>query len=290
MFSPSYEILSTLTAHGIIAKDILQTLRGIVVNGRRDKKKVDADYDLGIWRSALEQKSWLQFETLKEYLISNGKNVITAKIQNRLIRIKTSDYYTFRLHKLQDVLKEYAGQSQELVELGCGIGTNLFSLFLTDQWQYLTGFDISENSIQAARETAEHFNTPHILFGKLDLTNGRDSNFKKLQGKTIFTYYCLEQLKYDTSTVIKNILKVGVKRVIQIEPTWELLKATSLKDWATFFYILRMDYQNNLLRTLKNFEKQNKLKILDVKRLYYAPTLRNDPTLICWEPTLYAAK
>ena len=62
------------------------------------------------------------------------------------------------------------------------------------------------------------------------------------------------------------------------------MRLFSLMDWATRFYVARNDSQNNLLTTLRRFEKAGALRIIGAERLHYAPTCRNDPTLICWEP------
>jgi hypothetical protein len=172
---------------------------------------------------------------------------------------------------------------REIVEVGCGPGLNLFSLSLTNRWDRLEGFDISENAIRAAREASQHFGLSHIDFGILDLTNPVSDNFERLRGKTVFTYYCLEQLKYSTRIVIDNLVKAGVRRVIHIEPATELLRLWSPADWLTYLYITRMDYQDNLLHTLEEVERSGLIRIVDKKRLGYAPTCKNDPMLVCWE-------
>jgi len=53
---------------------------------------------------------------------------------------------------------------------------------------------------------------------------------------------------------------------------------------VNYLYILRQDYQNSLLTTLRARERAGALRILAEERLYYAPSIRHDPTLICWEP------
>jgi hypothetical protein len=204
-------------------------------------------------------------------------------IHRRLVRIATNQYYQFRLRTLQEVIAHYAQDARELVELGCGTGLNLFSLFLSGRWERLEGFDISKNGIQAAREAAQHFHLSNIDFGFLDLTDPHDSNLTRLKGKTAFTYYCLEQLKYSTPIVIDNLVKAGIKRVIHIESATELLRLWSPSDLLSYLYITKMDYQDNLLRTLEQVERQGTIRIVDKKRLGYAPTCKNDPMLVCWE-------
>jgi hypothetical protein len=106
----------------------------------------------------------------------------------------------------------------------------------------------------------------------------------ELRGKTVFTYYCLEQLKRSIAQVIENIRRAGIRRAIHIEPTTELLDLRRPLDLANYLYIARSDYLDNLLRTLRDFEHRGHLRILAQRRLYYAPTYRHDGTLVVWEP------
>jgi hypothetical protein len=53
---------------------------------------------------------------------------------------------------------------------------------------------------------------------------------------------------------------------------------------VNYLYIVRQDYQDSLLTTVRHRERSGTLRILGEERLYYAPTIRHDPTLICWEP------
>jgi SAM-dependent methyltransferase len=285
----SCEALPAAEKYRIICQELWLGLRGLLARRlERNREQVSAEYDSGSWKAVLEQKSWEQCTSLRDYLVPGDERLRVAKIKDRLVRIKTSDYYDYRLRTLQDVLAEYAGSESELIELGCGYGANLFSLSLAGRWRSLSGFDISENGIQAAREAARHFNLPAVSFDRLDITDRGDPNYRRIKDKTVYTYYCLEQLKYSTPTVIENIIRAGARRIIHIEPTFELLRMWHPVDLTTYFYVKKQDYQDNLVTTLKNFEKRGLIKILDLKRLYYAPTYRNDPTLICWEPSASA--
>ena len=279
-----YELLSTLETCRIIGRETMRNLHDLARHRlRRGAETVSAAYDQGSWKSTLDQKPWLRCADLEEYLVPSDEAVRIAMIRRSLVRITTSEYYKFRLRTLQEVLDHYAPDVREIVEVGCGPGLNLFSLSLINRWDRLEGFDISENAIRAAREASQHFGLSHIDFGILDLTDPVSDNFERLRGKTVFTYYCLEQLKYSTRIVIDNLVKAGVRRVIHIEPATELLRLWSPADWLTYLYITRMDYQDNLLHTLEEVERSGLIRIVDKKRLGYAPTCKNDPMLVCWE-------
>jgi hypothetical protein len=84
--------------------------------------------------------------------------------------------------------------------------------------------------------------------------------------------------------VIDNIVRAAPRRVIHVEPCVETLRLWRPKDLVNYLYILRQDYQNSLLTTLRDRERAGALRIVAEERLYYAPSIRHDPTLICWEP------
>lgn len=274
----------------VLLRELLESAGALALRRvRRNRDQVRLDYDLGIWQSVLEERRWRHSTTVRDYVLYNldesDPRLIVAKIDDRLVRIGKRAYYEHRLRMLQDVLALYAGGGQTLVEVGCGVGINLFSLHLAARWPWLNGFDISENAIQAAREAARHFEVDGLRFARLDLTDADDPNFAQLRDQTVFTHYCLEQLKYSTAAVVENLVRAGVRRAIHIEPTTELLRFWSLMDWVNYVYILRQDYQDNLLRTLRTFERDGRIRIVDVKRLYYSPTPKHDPVVVCWEPT-----
>lgn len=281
--SMNYTTLPILKSNMVILSGILRHLAVLFINrARRDQAKVSNDYDEGLWEKVLTEKRWTKCESILDYVVGNDDHYRIAKINDCLVRIRTDDYYAFRLQTLQEVVSKYA-DVDELWELGCGCGLNLFSLSLANHWKHLFGLDISKNATEAGRQAAKHFGLDNINFGTIDLLNSDDPNFDKLRDKTVFTYHCLEQLKYSTETVINNIRSAGVKRVIHFEPTTELLRFWSLKDIANYVYIARMDYQNNLLKTLWKFQDKGLLKIVEQKRMYFAPTPRHDHTLVVWE-------
>ena len=285
----SCEALPAAEKYKVIRRELWLGFRALLAERlERNAAQVKAEYDAGTWKAVLEQKKWAQCASLRDYLVPGDEGLRVAKIQDQLVRIRTCDYYDYRLRILQEVLAQYAGDEKELIELGCGYGANLFSLALSGRWESLSGFDISTNGIRAGREAALHFNLPNVSFDHLDITDANDPNYPRIKGKTVYTYYCLEQLKRSTQTVIENIIRAGARRIIHIEPTFELLRMWHPVDLTTYFYVKKQDYQDNLVTTVKDFEKRGLIKIVDLKRLYYAPTHRNDPTLICWEPTASA--
>ena len=210
---------------------------------------------------------------------------MTALIDGRLSRITAREYYKYRAQKLEEILRAYCRSIEKLVEIGSGAGRNLFALALTGRWPQLHGVEISSTGREVARQVAVHYDIKNVTTSHIDLLDTNSVGFGDLRGATVFSFYCLEQLPAHTRTVMLNLLSAGVSRVVHIEPTPELFSKTSLRDLATVTYIWRQNYQRSLVQTALALEKEGLIRILKIGRLNFAPTCRNDPTLVVWEPS-----
>lgn len=281
-----YRVLKKSESLVVLTILFLRLFIALLVRGQyRSRDEVRSDYDQGSWKEVLDRRQWLKNESLQDYLTLIGRDDLRfVKIDNQLLEMQTQEYYKFRLKKINDVISEYNNGDCEICELGSGFGFNLLSLWNSGHYEKLHGFDISENALLAASLICKHFNIKNIDFKKIDLTNPADASWVEIRNKTVFTYYCLEQLKHSLSDVLENIIKSGAKRVIHLEPTTELLDLRSIKDLINYVYIKRRDYLDRLLTHLEQLEREGKVRIIERKRMYYSPTPKNDPTLIVWEP------
>lgn len=245
---------------------------------------MEDDYNLGRWHEVLARKDWLHASTFESYLFDRGTKQIVAKLDNKIVKIRPDVYYRWRAEKLQMLLDLYSETPEQIVELGCGYGYNIFTLVISNRYKHLRGFDISVNAIHTAKEIAQHFGVENVEFELMDLRNSGDPNFRHIKDETVFTYYCLEQLPYDTELILNNILEGRPRRVIHIEPTTELLNPLRPLDLVSYLYMLSMCYQRKLVGAINSMAKAGKVRIVEITRANYAPSIRNDPTVIVWEP------
>jgi hypothetical protein len=284
--APFGEPLSAMERTTAVAAEAARIVGRLVRHGRvrRTGMCVAAEYDGGYWAEVLARKRWEGADTLSEFLIPQDQSLRIARVDGRLARITNEDYYRYRVGMLRRILLESAGSASTLAEVGCGYGVNLFSLVELHRWR-LVGFDISETALHAAKQIATHFKCDaEVEFHRLDLTDSSDEAYSRLQGTTVFSYYCFEQLKRATRDIVRNLIAAGVARVIHIEATPELWSAWVPADAVSRLYTWSQDYQNNLLTVLREEEKRGQVKLTRVERLRYAPSVRHDPTLVCWEP------
>lgn len=283
--SPKFTELPTWRAVLLRCKSVvLDIAHKLIRRRKRIRDQVKSDYDQGEWRGHLNARRWGLAQDLKRYVVPDDQRPIVATVEGRLVTISVQDYYEYRTHSIAEVLRAYAADTDRLVEIGSGAGRNLFALALDGQWPQLRGLELSPTGMEVTRLAAARFGLSGVSVGPIDLLEPGSAGFKELQGATVFSFYCLEQLPAHTEAVLTALLRAGVKRVIHMEPSAEMLSLYSLKDLPTISYIWRQHYLNDIVSVARMLETKGLIRVLAAKRLDFAPTHRNTPTLVVWEP------
>ena len=239
------------------------------------------------WGKYYDSKAWLQYNSLYDYCfpkIENGRKNADYKrqilLQNKLMEISRYDWYLMDVKTKLDYFKNFLSKTDVLVELGCGIGRNIFGFYALGFLNKMEGYEYTKKGFETCNAVKDHFNLP-LKFGQVDLT--KDFTHLELKGKTIFTSHVIENIKYDTESVIENILNSKPKQVIHFEPMVELAKSDS---WGNVFknHIKTNDYQESLFTTLTNNEKAKKLEILETIPNPFAMNHVNQTTIVHWKP------
>jgi len=253
---------------------------------KRVPKFVQSKYDSEVKNTFFKNETWKKSKNLEHFCYIgfrpavNENSTMYALIENRLVHGLMASIYEFDANKQMNTFKKFVSVNDEIVELGCGIGRRLFFLRSKGWTNKLEGFDISDNLIQTGQKINEYFDC-NIYLKQANIVNHLDPNI--IKNKIVFTSHALEQIKYSTEDVIRNILEGKPKQVIHFEPVKELY-GWSLRDFASRINISVKDYQESLLTTLKRFEKKNLLHILDAYRLGYSASPFNETSLIRWVP------
>jgi hypothetical protein len=278
------KINKTLSNLMFIRAIIVNVLHRVIVRRYRNKEQVVSDYDQGEWLDTLKEQRWKKCTTLTEFVFGTDESMITALVDGDLKRVSSREYLKYRALKLETILAKHALSSRKLIEIGCGAGRNLFALAHTNRWSQLEGVELSPNGREVIFQVSKYFNIRNIRANYIDLLDLKSEGYSLLKGEVVFSFYCLEQLPADTKKVMLNLRASGVRRVIHIEPTPELFNWASLKDLATVSYIWRQDYQRTIVQTARELERHGLIKVIEISRANFAPTLKNDPTVVVWEP------
>jgi hypothetical protein len=269
------------------AIDVAKSLYRLILRRvERTADVVNSEYNLSNWQKVLSTKAWIKARDLGDFLAPPDSIERLRKVDNQILRIGGQKYYQYRIGALGNLIARHCGDAKQIVELGAGYGFNLFSLHLGHPDWTLKGFDIAPNGIAAGREIIDHFGlSDKISLDRIDLTDASDPNLPEIAGEVVFTYFCIEQIPYDVRKVVENIIAARPRRVINIEPTTELLDLTHPRDLVSLVYIRSVDYQTQLFSTLDELERQGRIRIIARERMPFAPSINNDGFLYCWEPT-----
>jgi SAM-dependent methyltransferase len=269
------------------SRSVAKSLGRLLLRRRRNFLVVNAEYHAGHWARVLRERSWERTRDPIAFLVGESTEPIVVKLGETYFRTTPRDYYRYRIEALRAFLAPHVGSSgsREIVELGCGFGYNLLSLVATDPELRVLGFDISENGIAAARQIFDHFGFgDRAQFDLIDLTRADDPSFAHVCGRTVFTFFCLEQIPYAIDAVVRNILAHRPQRVVHVEPGLSMLSWARLKDWPNWFYVRSMEYQTRLFDSVAELEQQGVLRVLERRRLPFSPTIQNNGFSIVWEP------
>lgn len=270
----------------VLSTDILRSAARWTRRLRRRADVVAEEYDLGNWRRVLEGRAWEESADLWSFVVGDDIETRLVVLDGRVRRVRTRDYYAERVRRLDEELRAQVAGETELVELGCGYGANLFSLALSDRWTRLRGFDISANALKAGRRITEHFGVgDRISMSAIDATDAEHPGWAQFRDATVFTYFCLEQLPDHVGSILDHLIAARPRRIVHMEPGTELLQPWKPRDLANLVYVRSVDYQSSVFAALKDREDAGRVRVLDRRRLAWAPTLHNDGFLVTWEPT-----
>ena len=100
----------------------------------------------------------------------------------------------------------------------------------------------------------------------------------------VYTVASLEQIGEKHDKVLEFLIDKKPGLCIHFEPIHEVLDEENTLDYLTIQYFNKRNYLKNYLTTLRSLEAQDKIRILDVRRLYYGSKFIEGHTVIIWKP------
>lgn len=235
----------------------------------RNASLVNQEYDLGLWNRDTEDCDFLSLT--ENYGKSRLDDGIFA-VNDKLVKM---NYAEFAKNKEKEQLSFFQDfQEDDIVELGCGLGGNLFSLHSAG-FKNLTGCDLSPNAISKLKNYVDK-NNIKIDFFIHDLNKPFETDL--IKDKVVFTHTVLEQTKNIMQNVLNNILKGMPKIVINFEVNYNKEPLLVRK------YFDSRDYQNNLVNELKKLESEGKISIVKIQKLKFSGSPVNRISAIMWKP------
>jgi SAM-dependent methyltransferase len=236
---------------------------------KRDYTLIDQEYNSGIWNREFEK---IDFESLDgNFKRKDAGNYVIMSYNDKLIKYVRREIENEYYSQILDVLKEF--KEDPIVELGCGLGSNLFVLRKAG-FKKLAGCDLSENVIKNLSQYS-NIKQYDMVFNVCDLNNSFPKDM--LRNKIVFSHICLEQCKNIMPNVLNNIIEAKPKLVINFEVNY------NTSPYVVKKYLDARDYQNNLVTELEKFQKQKRISIISITKLPLNLNSVNRLSSIIWK-------
>lgn len=236
----------------------------------RNISLVNQEYDSGLWNREIKDSEFTN--SLRNYGKTGQRGIFA--VNNELVQL-TYDYFGKNSEKeLMSFFQDF--KENQIIELGCGLGGNLFSLY-NSGFKNLAGCDISLTAINKLKNYSDKNNTK-INFFVHDLNKPFETDL--IKDKVVFTKTVLEQTKNTMQNVLRNIIQGRPKIVINFEADYNSEPLLVRK------YFDSRDYQNNLVSELKKLESEGKISIIKKQKLAFAGSPVNRLSVIMWKPEI----
>lgn len=246
---------------------------------------VSGEHRRNDWESGWGENLKLFLETKDEKTLIpkyHGKSNI-ARLNGRIIRTYDQQF-DFKLHSfiVDSVIRKHAPNFKRICEFGCGTGYHLFRMSKYFPDKNFVGLDWSRSSQRLISEAATGANLK-VSARNFDYFNP-DESFD-VNGDLILTVASLEQIGDKHKPFVDYLISKKPGLCIHFEPISEVFdKESNLLDHLTSKYFDKRNYLKGFLSRLKELESENKIQILETRRLNYGSKFIEGHTLIIWKP------
>jgi SAM-dependent methyltransferase len=257
----------------VVAKAVLGRPR----RGKRTAKVVSRDYDTGDWRRLLDERDWLRFLRLEDYLAS-PHGTRSRIVDGRITQLSTEAYNREKIRHLSMILES---APRCIIEFGCGTGWNHLALRLGGYEGHYLGLDISPAGILAAQQRSDHFRLTNHDFQTGDMTDRRtwpSSAVVKYGEAICFSYLSLEQLPGLADMFVREARLQGIRTLYLFESS-----SPHASNWYSKLlsgvYLRAKDYQRDLGEVLNCLQKEEIVEEWTQSAPVLSPRLFNEVSM-----------
>ena len=200
-----------------------------------------------------EYESWWEKARIYQNIIHNRNPDELVEFSENETYHKTThiDFTKIVLNEFLRFIKNSCNFDEPIVELGCGVGTNLF--FLEDHgFTNLEGYELTPNGVKMAREFVKIKNSK-IKIQQRDIIKDNID----IKNKTVITFLSLEQLKLNLEFMVDKIITNKPKQVLSFESIFESI----FEKW----YAKHCGYQTDYHKLLRDKEQIRLLELEEFK-------------------------
>lgn len=194
---------------------------------------------------------------------------------------KTFSEKWFNVFKLW-LFEKYLKDVDNIYEFGCGTGQNLILLANIFPDKKLFGFDWVKQSASILNLAAKKYG--YKIKGGMFNFFSPDEKLRLFRNSAVLTVHALEQIGSDFEPFLKFILKKSPILCINVEPICELYDEEDLFDYLAIKFHKSRNYLNGYLSRLLQLERDGKVEILKIQRVFLGSFFHDSHSYIIWRP------
>ncbi len=177
---------------------------------------------------------------------------------------------------------KYLAGVDAVYEFGCGTGFNLVALAKLYPQKRLYGLDWSASSVELVNRVGKvyGFNMNGRLFDFFSI----DSTVDFEHPSAVLTMCALEQVGGDFENFVSFLLEKSPAVCVHMEPLVELYDGKNSVDLLAAKYHRKRGYLEGFLGHLKQLESERRIRIKQIRRLYFGSLYHEGYSYVIWEP------
>ena len=190
------------------------------------------------------------------------------------------DFYT----TIRRVLfRKYFTGFRNIIEFGCGTGTNLAILSEIFPEASLVGCDWASSSQEILKIMAKELKAK-VHGVRMNMLTLEGSENVEINSQTaVITMHAMEQLGSAFKPFLDYIFGKRPRLIFHVEPVFELYNPDKLFDELAVKYHEKRNYLKGYLPALKKLEGEGKIEILEIRRLFFGSLFHEGYSLIVWK-------
>lgn len=254
----------------------------------KSAESINREYGQDKWGVLFEKLQLLENPTVVDADRLNNlytENIIPFYLNKKLLLDKASSVHQYYFELIRKELQPLINKSDHLVELGAGYGSMILKL------ASLPGFDVA--TYTAGEYTHTGVGCMDLLAssvrnrfeaGYCDLNNLNLNNFVIPENAVFLTSWAMAYIKGFPRNTLNEIIKHKPRVVIHIEPIYEHWFEESLLQMLWRRYCQMNCYNQTLLTSLKAFESDGLIKIIEEKQSLFGSNPLAPVSIVKWIP------
>jgi hypothetical protein len=230
----------------------------------------------------IEERKHIYRSSAAEYLFSVGDEFYKCDLT-----LGTMMFRDVVTRTVDDVLRSTGATG--LVELGCGIGINVLSVYHHSAPEALRGGDICSNAVELGNRMARQYSIP-ATFNIFDYRSDESLRLltSGMENYVLITVHSIEQVQVAENQVLERICRLPhpPKAVIHFEPVvWPSTGTDgNMMDKLCRRYAELNKYNMDLYTTLERLERDGVVEMTDVRKRVWGISPLNPTNIIAWKP------